>query len=207
MVSSSSLEVEVSATRAAILGAGRKLLLSKKAFSMGSVAKLAGVSRQAVYLHFTDRYALLEAIVDEVIAEASIGDTRKRIAEAETGREALAHFLATSVRVTLSHGAIDHGVRATLAADPTLANRWARRKGRSAMVRAIVERLQADGALRSGLSAAECEGVIHAFTAPDFLVGLLGAVSAAQAVDMLGRAVEAALLGPTVAPARRRRSG
>jgi AcrR family transcriptional regulator len=201
-VSSASSPTESSATRAAILGAGRKLLLSRKAFSMGSVAKLAGVSRQAVYLHFTDRYTLLESIVDEVAAEASIGDTRQRIADAETGRDALAMFVATMVRVARSHGAIDQGVRATLASDPTLASRWARRRGRGAMVRAIVERLGADGALRPGVSAAECEAVIGAFTAPDVLVGLLGAVAEEQAVAMVGRAVEAALLGPAASRAR-----
>ena len=181
-------------TRATILRAGQKLLRSDQPFSMGGVAELAGVSRQALYLHFADRYALLEAIVDEVIAATSIDESRHRIAKARTGREALHHFVGTMVRVSASHGAIDQAVRATLAADPKLARRWARREGRRAIVRAIAEQLRKEDAVRPGVSVVECAEVIDAFTSPELLVRLLGALPRDGAVELLHRALSAAVL-------------
>jgi AcrR family transcriptional regulator len=183
-------------TRAAIVGAGQKLLLSNKPFSMGNVADLAGVSRQAVYLHFKHRYALLEAIVDEVIAATSIDESRTRIANAKTGREALGHFVEAMVRVSQSHGALDQAVRAILANDPKLAKRWAGRSGRSARVRAIVDRLMLDGAVSRGVSAAQCGEVIEAFTSTHVLVRLLGSMSADDLNGLLNRSISAAVLRP-----------
>ncbi len=55
-------------TRQAILQAAWSLLKEEgfAGFTMGRVASRAGVSRQAVYLHFSSRTALLLALVDEV---------------------------------------------------------------------------------------------------------------------------------------------
>lgn len=196
MVSRNQQQRASSGTRAAIVGAGQTLLLSNKAFSMGNVADLAGVSRQAVYLHFGDRYALLEAIVDEMSATTSIDESRTRIANAKTGREALVHFVEVMVRVSESHGALDQAVRSILATDPKLAKRWARRSGRSATVRAIADRLTAEGAVRRGLSTAQCAEVIDAFTSTHLLVRLLGSMSAGDLNGLLTRSVSAALLRP-----------
>lgn len=196
MVSSSKPQQASPTTRAAIVCAGQKLLLSNEPFSMGSVADIAGVSRQAVYLHFKDRYTLLEAIVDEVITATSIDESRTRIANAKTGREALGYFVEAMVRVSQSHGALDQAVRATLAADPKLAKRWTRRTGRSASVRAIVDRLMADGSVRRGASAAQCAEVIDAFTSTHLLVRLLTSVSGDDLSELLNRSISAAVLRP-----------
>lgn len=196
MVSSNEPQQASSGTRTAIVVAGQKLLLSNKAFSMGNVADLAGVSRQAVYLHFKDRYALLEAIVDEAIAATSIDESRTRIANAKTGREALGHFVEAMVRVSESQGALDQAVRAILATDPKLAKRWARRSGRSASVRTIADRLMTDGALRRGVSTAQCAEVIDAFTSTHLLVRLLDSISGGDLDGLLSRSISAAVLRP-----------
>jgi len=193
-MSSSASLTEPGTTRDALLAAGRGLLLSRQPFSMGSVAKAAGVSRQAVYLHFADRYALLEAIVDEAIAETSVNVSREQIAGAPTARAALGLLLETVVRIAMHHGAVDRAVRHTLASDPKLADRWAKRKGRSAAIRLIADRLEAEDALRPGLSARACEAVLQGFVSPELVLPLVNSVSESEATELLARAVSAALL-------------
>ena len=55
-------------TRGRILEAARNLLLKRSGgeVSMAEIAKEAGVSRQAVYLHFADRVSLFVALVKYV---------------------------------------------------------------------------------------------------------------------------------------------
>jgi AcrR family transcriptional regulator len=193
-MSSSASLTEPGTTRDALLAAGRDLLLSKQPFSMGSVARAAGVSRQAVYLHFADRYALLEAIVDGAIAETSVNASRDKIEAAPTGRAALGLLLETVVGIAMHHGAVDQAVRHTLASDPKLADRWAKRKGRSATIRLVASRLEAEDALRPGVSSKACEAVLNGFVSPEVVLPLVKNVTESEATDLLVRAVSAALL-------------
>lgn len=80
------------ATRAAILAAARSLIEADgyHAVGLGRVARKAGVSRQAIYLHFESKMKLLEALV------ASLNEqyvfpvfARAGIWEASSGLEAL----------------------------------------------------------------------------------------------------------------------
>lgn len=161
---------------------------------MGTVAKVAGVSRQAVYLHFADRYALLEAIVDEAVAESAADISRVQIERAPNALVALGLLLETVVQIARHHGAIDQAVRHTLASDPKLAERWAKRRGRNAMVRLVAERLETEGSLRPELTARACEAALQGFTSPELVLPLVQSVADSDAGEILGRAVAAALL-------------
>lgn len=191
----SSETIAPSSTRAALLEAGRDELLSRSSFSMGSVAKRAGVSRQAVYLHFADRYALLDAIVNDALAASGTLRSMQRVAQAPSSDDALGRLVEVLVAVTADHGALDKAVRGVLASDAALADRWASRGGRRAAIRAVVDRLAADGHLRPDVSAPVCEAALRAFTATDFLLGLLDAQPPEAVADLVLRAIRAAVLG------------
>jgi AcrR family transcriptional regulator len=195
-MSSSVSSLEPATTRGSLLAAGRDLLLSKRPFSMGSVAKVAGVSRQAVYLHFADRYALLEAIVDEAVAAASVEVSRDQIAEAPSACAALGLLLQTVVRIAGHHGAVDQAVRHALASDPKLAERWARRRGRNATIRRVAQRLDGEACLRPEISAGTCEKLLQGFTAQELVLPLVSTTPDTEATEILARAVSAALLRP-----------
>jgi AcrR family transcriptional regulator len=55
----------------AILQAATKVLTSQPEASVEDVARAAGVTRQTVYAHFASREALLNAVIEQAMAEAS----------------------------------------------------------------------------------------------------------------------------------------
>lgn len=189
-------------TRERILKAGHELLLSKRGFSMGAVAERAGVSRQAVYLHFADRYALVEAVVDEARAAAGADGVLEAIESAPTAHAALGAFLAATVRLVETSGGLGLAVEAALAGDPKLAARWAKRRGRRAAIAAVAQRLTQEGGLLPGGDAAVVEGVLRAFTSAAVVTTLFETAPGGSLDGMLQRAIEAALLGLGPSPRR-----
>ena len=82
---------EVLGTRDRILAVARRMIDESgvSAATMKGVAKAAGVSRQAVYLHFSDRSQLLSALSDYIDEELGLGDWMSRIAALNDGKEML----------------------------------------------------------------------------------------------------------------------
>jgi AcrR family transcriptional regulator len=65
----------VSSTRLRLLEVTRRLVAERGAgIAMADVARAAGVSRQAVYLHFTSRASLFVAVVRQMDEQAGIHD-------------------------------------------------------------------------------------------------------------------------------------
>lgn len=141
-------------TRHRILEAALELMRRGAAgASLVQIARHAGVSRQAVYLHFADRAALFLALVRHVDAQRDLAGALKRLDEAPTGVAALQ--AAVDMQADLNPGLypIAAAMDAVRRQDEALEQAWQDRlANRLRGARAIADRLAAEGALRQGLA-------------------------------------------------------
>ena len=87
-------------TRDTILDAAIRLVSKRDStgITMAQIAASAHVSRQALYLHFTDRAALIVAMVQHLDERLGIAVEARRSVEADSGEDALRRM------VSLRHG-------------------------------------------------------------------------------------------------------
>jgi AcrR family transcriptional regulator len=154
-------------TRAAILGAARRLFEERQtpAVELEEIARAAGVSRQAIYLHFRNRSGLLLALAEHVDRVERLGDAARRVHAARSGSEELDAFVRLQADYTPRIAAIakifDEGRRR----DPGLAAAWDdRMRQRHAACLRIVERLRAEGLLAPGWTDADAADLLWELT-------------------------------------------
>ncbi|MEV0826786.1 TetR/AcrR family transcriptional regulator [Nonomuraea rubra] len=144
----------MSSTRSRILETARRLITEQgPRVSMADVARAAGISRQALYLHFGSRASLLVAVVRDMDEQDGI---RARCEKALTGEEPVEAFRAF-LRVWLRYAATIHPVASVLLAsrrdDADAAAAWSDRMGElHEGFLAAARRLAAAGRLRPGLA-------------------------------------------------------
>jgi AcrR family transcriptional regulator len=120
--------------------------------SLGQIAKAAGVSRQAVYLHFADRADLFLALVRHVDETRDLQGALRRVEDAPSGEAALAEAVRLQARMNPALHPIAAAMDAVRRGDPALDAAWRDRlDNRLAGARGIARRLQAEAALRPGL--------------------------------------------------------
>jgi AcrR family transcriptional regulator len=152
-------------TRTAILGAARRLLEDRGYHGVGldHIARAAGVSRQAVYLHFGSKAGLLLALVDWIDQTGPLPGLIRRVEEATTGLEALDRLMelhATYLPQILRSATVLESARRT---DPDAAAAWAdRMRRRYRAARSVVERLAREGMLAEGLTVPEAADLLWA---------------------------------------------
>src|SRR5579859_2427032 len=101
-------------TRSALLAAALALLRERgfEALTMAAVADRAGVSRRAVYLHFTARSALVGALFDFVAETEGLEASLRRVREAPDAVAALdqwaRHESTFHARVLGAMSAVEH---------------------------------------------------------------------------------------------------
>ena len=155
------------ATRERICEAARRLILKRGGadIPLGEVAKAAGVSRQALYLHFKDRTALFLAVAQHADDKRGLPEAIRRIQEAPTGLDALRHMAGTRARLNPEiwplARVLDGVRREDPAAEIILQNRLVARLG---ACRTIVEQLARDGSLRAELEPTIAADLLWAFT-------------------------------------------
>lgn len=154
-------------TRTAILDAARRLFEARRSpdVDLEEIAREAGVSRQAIYLHFGNRAGLLLAVGQHVDESERLAEAARDVHSAKTGVAELDAFVRLQADYTPRIAAIakvfDEGRRR----DPALAAGWDdRMQQRHAACTRIIKRLHAEGSLAPGWSPADAADMLWELT-------------------------------------------
>ena len=154
-------------TRRRIFEAAWNLIVvrGEAGFTMAQIAKRAKISRQALYLHFADRAALLDALVRYVDEKRGLGEEIQRILDAPTGREALQRMVCLQATQNPGIWAIALPFEAVRRTDKAAQRSWQNRQiKRLNTCRTIVERLRLEGELRASLTVEEAADLLYVIT-------------------------------------------
>jgi AcrR family transcriptional regulator len=133
--------------------------------TMAQIAKAARLSRQAVYLHFADRAALLVALARHNHERLGLPADLERLKQAPTGIAMLEAAVALNARRNPAVWAVARAVDAIRRTDAAAARAWQDRlNSRLALCRVIVSRLKRDGSLRPGLDASVAGDLLWTMT-------------------------------------------
>lgn len=185
-------------TRERLLRAAWELVLEQgPSVRLTDVAARAGVSRQAVYLHFGDRARLLLALLAWCDQAFRLGDLLARVTGARTGVEALDRMVEVHAAYSPRIDALARVLEAHQDQDPAVAAALRDRLDfRRAAHRAVIARIAAEGDLASGWSVDTAADLFFAVTLPDpwrELTGVSG-WSAAQYAERVSRLLRRALI-------------
>lgn len=153
-------------TRTSILDAARSLFEAEGYFSvgLGTVAKKAGVSRQAIYLHFESKADLVKALHD-CIYERDVEPATRRIWEAPTALDALDAWMVAGGEAIPKILAIAKALEAPRRFDPEAAEAWqAPAAGRYGDCLRLAQWLKRDGVLKPGLKTGDAADMIWMLT-------------------------------------------
>ncbi len=132
---------------------------------MAELAKAAGISRQALYLHFPDRAALLSALARYADLQRGLPAELEPVHSAATGLEALQQFVSLQARLNPGIWTIARAVDAVRRRDEAAEAAWQDRlKNRLLTCRTIVRKLQKDGLLRAGLTVDRTTDLLWSIT-------------------------------------------
>jgi AcrR family transcriptional regulator len=200
----------VSSTRDRILAAARELIQRDNAGApnMSAIAREAGISRQALYLHFRDRASLLVALVAEVDERT---DLRSELEAVNAAADAEAQIQAWAAMQTRRNPRIAPLARAldiARHADRPASAAWRdRTDNRMRGAVAIVDRLRAEGRLDLSWAPDEAAKLIWeltSFRVWDDLVTEAG-LAPERYVEIVTTAALAALASPVISrPGRAR---
>ncbi|HXX29719.1 MAG TPA: TetR family transcriptional regulator [Myxococcaceae bacterium] len=133
--------------------------------TMADIAGAAGLSRQAVYLHFADRAALLLALVRHVDEKRGLEREVRKIAQAPDGAAAVAAMISLQARLNPGVWAVARALDAVRRRDPAVERSWQDRlANRLRGCREIVARLAREGSLRPGLGRKEAADLLWSWT-------------------------------------------
>jgi AcrR family transcriptional regulator len=155
------------ATRRRILEAALRLVLGRRGadVTLADVARAAHVSRQALYLHFADRAELLLALVRYADEQRGLPAAIQRIEHAASGISALREMAAMQAKMNPTIWPLARLVDIARRHDKAAERSWRDRLGsRRDGCRAIVARLENDGALRRGLNRAVAADLLWTLT-------------------------------------------
>ena len=150
------------ATRQRILEAARDLLEARPGatIAMGEVAEGAGVSRQAVYLHFADRTSLFLEVSRLADSTARTRARQRRIDEAPTARDAFREAIALQAFLKPRLKGVATALDVLRRSDPAADAAWKEREhARLERCQQVMQRLHDEGELAPGWdvpSAAAC---------------------------------------------------
>jgi AcrR family transcriptional regulator len=134
---------------------------------LADVATRAGVSRQAVYLHFGDRAGLLLALLTWADQALKLGDLLTRVDEARTGAEALERMVEVHAAYSPRIDALARVLEAHQYQDPAVSAALRDRLDfRQAAHRAVIARIAAEGDLANGWTIDNAADLFFAVTMP-----------------------------------------
>lgn len=193
-------------TRTRIIAAALALLGERRGapVSMGEVADRAGVSRQAVYLHFPDRTSLLLEASRSADAAHRTPRRQARIDRAPNGIAALREAVALQVYLRPRLHPITTALGVLRRSDPAAEAAWQERdQARLSRCRAVAQRLHTENLLRGDTTVEDAAALIWVATSPavweDLTVSL--GWSRATYAARIQHLLESALLDPHTGPA------
>lgn len=134
---------------------------------LSDVAHRAGVSRQAVYLHFGDRAGLLIALVRYMDENLGVEEPVARVFDAPTGAEALERAVELHGAYTPKVDAVARVLEAAQYQDEALAAAWRdRMDNRRIAHRAIIQRIADEGRLAEGWTVDAAADLFYTITMP-----------------------------------------
>ncbi len=134
--------------------------------SMAEIAQAAGISRQAVYMHYGTREALLTALNQHMATTCGIADELRRIDEAPNGIEALRMSASFQARLYPKVRAVVRALERAQGNNDEAADRvWqAQLRSDLAGCKATVGRLDRERLLRPGLDVPTATDLLWALT-------------------------------------------
>lgn len=120
--------------------------------TMAQIAKAAGISRQALYLHFADRGELLIAMVRYADERRGLEAEIEQIREAPSGLEAMRRMVSLQARSNPKIWAAARALDAVRRTDPAVERSWQDRlQHRLLGCREIMRHVRRDGDLMPGV--------------------------------------------------------
>lgn len=177
----------------AIVDAAIGCLLADPQAGMAEIARAAGVSRVTLYAHFPSREAVVEAVLERTVADAS-EVLEAHTAESAPADEALLGLARSSWRILDRHSALFLAVTTTLT--PALMREHHERA--LAPLRRLLDRGRAEGAIRRDLPAEWLVTVFYSLIHAAAAEVQAGRLSADEVPDTLTRT-----LRPAIRPAAR----
>jgi AcrR family transcriptional regulator len=157
----------VSSTRDRILDAARQLLEKQgnAVPTMSAIARAAGISRQALYLHFADHAELLQALVAHLDDREQL---QAGIAAVQQAGDAAGQIRAWAHMQTWHNpriAAIARALDSTRHTDPSAAGAWRdRTSNRMRGALSIIQRLREEGRLHPTWTTAEAAALLSELT-------------------------------------------
>lgn len=167
------------------------------AMKLNDVADRAGVSRQAVYLHFGDRAGLLVALVRHMDEVIEVGRLSAPVFEAATPEETLARLMELHSIVTPKIDSVARVLESSQYQDEGLAAAWRDRMAqRRAVNRLIAQRIADASRLAPAWTVETAADLLYTLTMPGLWRELTVELgwSAAQYADHMARLLQASLL-------------
>jgi AcrR family transcriptional regulator len=153
---------KASSTRAAILDAARTLFEENGYFGVGleTVAGKAGISRQAIYLHFASKADLLRALHERVNAQ-DVAPAFEPVWAAETAVAALDAWVDAVAEAVPKFIGIANTLNAARRSDPDVQATWdAPAESQYANCLRLAQRLKRDKLLIPRMSAADAADIL-----------------------------------------------
>jgi AcrR family transcriptional regulator len=128
---------------------------------MGAIAREAGVSRQAAYLHFGSKADLLLALVSYVDEVEGLPHLLTRVRDARSGVEALKRFVDLVAELTPRVYRVGIALAAAGENDSAARTAWMdRMEARRATCRSIAARLEREGSLADAITAVDAADLL-----------------------------------------------
>ena len=163
-------------TRAALLEAAHAILKEQgfEALTMTAVAKRAGVTRPAVYMHFPTRAALVGELFGYVAQIEGLAESLERVWTAPDSVSALDEWAGHLARYHPRLLAVDRAVQRVWRDDPDAAAHRANVvKAKLANCRRLADRLAEEGRLAPGWTTESATDMLFALIASDVIEALI----------------------------------
>ncbi|MEO1061248.1 MAG: TetR family transcriptional regulator [Actinomycetota bacterium] len=151
-------------TRRRILDAARRLLSERGAtVRLSDVAERAGVSRQALYLHFDGRSGLFVALVQHMDETLELGASVEQVFAAPDGEELLTRLVRLNATFWAAVDPVAQVLEAGRHVDEAMRAAWDDRMAqRRAIFGAVVDRLAGSGELAAAWHPDDAAAVLYA---------------------------------------------